>query len=32
HGKANPQAQAFVEFLASAEGRAIFKKWGWKTD
>lgn len=32
HGKANPQAQAFVKFLASAEGRAIFKKWGWKTD
>lgn len=32
HGKANPQAQAFVDYLASADGRAIFKKWGWKTD
>ena len=32
HGKDNPQAQAFVDFLTSPDGRAIFKKWGWKTD
>ncbi|MBB1596099.1 substrate-binding domain-containing protein [Achromobacter sp. UMC46] len=31
-GKGNPQAQAFVDYLASADGKAIFKKWGWKTD
>lgn len=31
-GKGNAQAQAFVDFLTAAEGRAIFKKWGWKTD
>ena len=31
-GKGNPQAQAFVDYLASAQGKAIFKKWGWKTD
>jgi accessory colonization factor AcfC len=31
-GKNNPQAQAFVDYLASADGKAIFKKWGWKTD
>lgn len=31
-GKSNPQAQAFVDYLASADGKAIFKKWGWKTD
>ncbi|CAB3679110.1 extracellular solute-binding protein [Achromobacter pestifer] len=31
-GKNNPQAQAFVDYLASSDGKAIFKKWGWKTD
>ncbi|WP_338881767.1 extracellular solute-binding protein [Achromobacter veterisilvae] len=31
-GKANPQARAFADFLAAPEGRAIFRKWGWKTD
>ncbi|WP_348639086.1 substrate-binding domain-containing protein [Achromobacter sp. HZ01] len=31
-GKANPQAQPFVDFLTAPEGRAIFMKWGWKTD
>ena len=31
-GKANPQAQAFVDFLEAPEGKAIFRKWGWKTD
>ncbi len=31
-GKANPQAQPFVGFLTAPEGRAIFMKWGWKTD
>lgn len=29
---ANPQAQPFVGFLTAPEGRAIFMKWGWKTD
>ena len=28
-GSAMPQAKAFVEFLKSAQGRAIFAKWGW---
>ncbi len=31
-GKGNAQAQAFIDFLTAPEGRAIFKKWGWKTD
>lgn len=31
-GKANPQARAFADFLAAPEGKAIFRKWGWKTD
>ena len=30
-GRNNPQAQAFIDFLASAEGAAIFAKWGWVT-
>jgi accessory colonization factor AcfC len=28
-GRDNPQARAFANFLASAEGAAIFAKWGW---
>lgn len=28
-GNSNPQARAFVEFLKSSAGRAIFAKWGW---
>jgi accessory colonization factor AcfC len=28
----HPQAQAFVDFPAAPEGKAIFRKWGWKTD
>ena len=28
-GKAVPEAQEFVAFLKSAEGRRIFAKWGW---
>ncbi|WP_417220345.1 substrate-binding domain-containing protein [Achromobacter spanius] len=31
-GKQHPQAQAFVDYLASDDGKAIFKKWGWKVD
>ena len=30
-GRSNPQAQAFVDFLASHEGVKIFAKWGWMT-
>lgn len=30
-GKAEPQAAAFVEFLKSPAGQAIFAKWGWDT-
>ena len=29
-GQALPQAQAFVDFLQSSDGQAIFAKWGWK--
>ncbi|MBU1357282.1 MAG: substrate-binding domain-containing protein [Gammaproteobacteria bacterium] len=29
-GEAEPQAAAFVEFLQSAKGQAIFAKWGWQ--
>ena len=29
HGKANPAARQFVDFLFSPEGARIFKKWGW---
>lgn len=29
-GSRNDSAKAFLEFLTSAEGRAIFEKWGWK--
>lgn len=29
-GTTKPSAKAFVEFLSSAEGARIFKKWGWK--
>jgi accessory colonization factor AcfC len=28
-GKGSPQAQNFIDFLASPEGARIFKKWGW---
>lgn len=28
-GKQNPAAQAFVQFLESAQGRRIFSRWGW---
>jgi accessory colonization factor AcfC len=28
-GKSKPEAGEFVKFLASPEGEAIFKKWGW---
>ncbi|WP_197686711.1 substrate-binding domain-containing protein [Metallibacterium scheffleri] len=30
-GKANATARAFVRFLRSAQGRAIFELWGWQT-
>ncbi len=30
-GKTQPQAQAFVDYLQSPAGQAIFAKWGWKT-
>ena len=30
-GAAQPQAKAFVAFLQSPAGQAIFAKWGWKT-
>lgn len=30
-GKAVPEAQAFVDYLKSDKGRAIFAKWGWET-
>lgn len=30
-GSTVPQAKAFVEFLKSSQGRAIFAKWGWDT-
>ena len=30
-GKVEPQAQAFVDYLQSPAGQAIFAKWGWKT-
>ncbi|HUO54664.1 MAG TPA: substrate-binding domain-containing protein [Rhodoblastus sp.] len=29
-GEAAPQARAFVDFLKSDQGRAIFAKWGWQ--
>ncbi|MEG1202844.1 MAG: substrate-binding domain-containing protein [Comamonas sp.] len=29
-GKAQPQAQAFLDYLQSPAGQAIFAKWGWK--
>jgi accessory colonization factor AcfC len=28
-GETRPEAKQFVAFLASAEGAAIFRKWGW---
>lgn len=28
-GAAEPQAKAFVEYLKSSAGQAIFEKWGW---
>lgn len=30
-GAALPQARAFVAYLQSSAGQAIFAKWGWKT-
>ena len=30
-GRSHPQAQAFIDFLASAKGAEIFAKWGWMT-
>lgn len=30
-GSSNRHAQAFIDFLASAKGAAIFAKWGWRT-
>jgi accessory colonization factor AcfC len=30
-GAANPDAVRFVSFLKSAQGAAIFRKWGWMT-
>lgn len=30
-GYGKPQALAFIAFLKSPEGRAIFKKWGWSS-
>lgn len=29
-GKSRPEARRFLQFLQSAEGEAIFRKWGWK--
>lgn len=29
-GASNVQAKAFVDFLLSPEGAAIFRRWGWK--
>ena len=29
-GAAKPQAKAFVDFLFSPDGAAIFRRWGWK--
>lgn len=29
-GQKNDTAKAFVEFLLSPEGRAIFERWGWR--
>jgi accessory colonization factor AcfC len=31
-GATNPKVRAFVDFLKSKEGRAIFVKWGWVGD
>ena len=31
-GETKPAAKAFAEFLASAEGAAIFQKWGWLSE
>jgi accessory colonization factor AcfC len=30
-GESRPEARAFVEFLSSPEGAAIFGRWGWMT-
>lgn len=30
-GEAKPESRAFVAYLQSSEGAAIFKKWGWDT-
>lgn len=29
-GTSKPGAKAFIDFLLSAEGAAIFRRWGWK--
>lgn len=31
HGKGNDKARAFVDYLSTPEGAAIFAKWGWIT-
>jgi len=31
-GGRNPHARAFIDFLGSPQGAAIFAKWGWITD
>lgn len=30
-GEQNPAAKQFLDFLKSADGAAVFKKWGWTT-
>jgi accessory colonization factor AcfC len=30
-GRSNPHARAFIDFLASPKGAAVFAKWGWMT-
>lgn len=32
NGASHPEASEFLKFLTSEDGRAIFKKWGWKAD
>ncbi len=31
-GRQDPDARAFLDFLKSEEGAAIFGRWGWRTD
>ncbi len=30
YGTSKPAAHAFIDFLLSTEGAAIFRRWGWK--